>query len=130
MLIVITLLLFLFAGELGKLDMLQEGILHKCIKQLLEKKRHSRGIKDMAEDLECVCQIMRTCGHILDTEKGKHLMHQYFERMKVLMDNPELPSRIRFMLQDVLELREKKVGHLTCCTQNTSFYTYAQYICH
>lgn len=98
-----------FIGELGKLEMLHESILHKCIQQLLEKKRQSRnGIKDMAEDLECLCQIMRTCGRILDTDKARPLMHQYFDRMKTLAYNQDLPSRIRFMLQDVLELREKK----------------------
>lgn len=33
-------------------------------------------------------------------------MDQYFGRMKSLMTNPELPSRIRFLLQDTMELRE------------------------
>ena len=64
-------ILFLFLGELGKLEMLHEGILHKCIKQLLEKKRRARGVQDMAEDLECLCQIMRTVGRRLDTNKAK-----------------------------------------------------------
>lgn len=58
------------------------------------------------EDLECLSQIMRTCGRILDSEKGKGLMNQYFERMTQLADNGELPARIRFMLKDVIELRQ------------------------
>lgn len=33
-------------------------------------------------------------------------MDQYFGRMKSLMTNQELPSRIRFLLQDTMELRE------------------------
>ena len=32
-------------------------------------------------------------------------MDQYFERMTLLKSNTDLPSRIRFMLQDVIELR-------------------------
>ena len=32
-------------------------------------------------------------------------MDQYFDRMKMLGDSPELPSRIKFMLQDAIELR-------------------------
>lgn len=32
-------------------------------------------------------------------------MEQYFNRMQILAKNQDLPSRIRFMLQDVLELR-------------------------
>lgn len=35
-------------------------------------------------------------------------MSQYFDRMKVLAENMELPPRIRFMLKDVIELREDK----------------------
>ena len=50
--------------------MLHEGILHKCIKQLLEKKKNVHP-KDLAEDLECLCQIMKTVGRRLDTNKAK-----------------------------------------------------------
>lgn len=96
-----------FIGELGKLEILHESILHRCIQQLLEKKK-KRTARDMAEDLECLCQIMKTCGRILDTDKAKSLMNQYFERMAILATNQELPSRIRFMLEDVIELRRKK----------------------
>lgn len=95
-----------FIGELGKLDMLHEGILHKCIKQLLEKKKMA--IKDMSEDMECLCQIMRTVGKRLDHEKAKLWMDAYFERMKAFQANQELPSRVRFMLQDVIELRRNR----------------------
>ncbi|XP_067123606.1 eukaryotic translation initiation factor 4 gamma 2 isoform X2 [Centruroides vittatus] len=96
-----------FIGELGKQGLLQETILHQCVHQLLLKKKR-QSLKDMAEDLECLCQIMKTVGHRLDTEKAKARMDQYFDRMKTLANNNELPSRIRFMLQDVLELRQNK----------------------
>ncbi|XP_076254363.1 N-acetyltransferase 1 isoform X1 [Rhynchophorus ferrugineus] len=89
-----------FIGELGKLEMLSESILHKCIRELLVR----RG-DDPSEDLECLCQIMRTCGRILDTDKGRYLMDQYFERMRTLADNMDLQPRIRFMLKDVIDLR-------------------------
>ncbi|KAG7473719.1 hypothetical protein MATL_G00098830 [Megalops atlanticus] len=94
-----------FIGELGKLDLIHESILHKCIKTLLEKKKRVQ-LKDMGEDLECLCQIMRTVGPRLDHEKAKSLMDQYFGRMRSLMNNKELPARIRFLLQDTVELRE------------------------
>ncbi|XP_061178950.1 eukaryotic translation initiation factor 4 gamma 2-like [Saccostrea echinata] len=93
-----------FIGELGKLEMLHEGILHKCIKQLLEKKKNI-AMEDMAEDLECLCYLMRTVGRRLDTNKAKSWMDQYFARMRSFANREELPSRIRFMLQDVQELR-------------------------
>ncbi|XP_069192626.1 eukaryotic translation initiation factor 4 gamma 2 isoform X7 [Procambarus clarkii] len=93
-----------FIGELGKLEIIHESILHRCIQQLLEKRRR-RPMVDLAEDLECLCQIMRTCGKVLDKPKAKPLMDQYFERIYQLSSNMELLARIRFMLQDVLDLR-------------------------
>lgn len=38
--------------------------------KLLEKKKRVQ-LKDMGEDLECLCQIMRTVGPRLDHEKAK-----------------------------------------------------------
>ncbi|KAG8579418.1 hypothetical protein GDO81_010873 [Engystomops pustulosus] len=72
---------------------------------LLEKKKRVQ-LKDMGEDLECLCQIMRTVGPRLDHEKAKSLMDQYFARMCALKSNKDLPARIRFLLQDTVELRE------------------------
>ncbi|XP_030845042.1 eukaryotic translation initiation factor 4 gamma 2-like isoform X1 [Strongylocentrotus purpuratus] len=96
-----------FIGELGKLGMLHESILHRCIKQLLEKKsRESLGEK--AEDLECLCKIISTVGGRLDHDKARTWMDQYFDRMTRFSENMELPSRIRFMLQDSLELRDNE----------------------
>jgi len=40
------------------------------ILQLLEKKKRVQ-LKDMGEDLECLCQIMRTVGPRLDHAKAK-----------------------------------------------------------
>ncbi|XP_031442860.1 eukaryotic translation initiation factor 4 gamma 2 [Clupea harengus] len=94
-----------FISELGKLDLIHESILHKCIKTLLEKKKRVQ-LADMGEDLECLCQIMRTVGPRLDHQKARSLMDQYFGRMRNLTTNQELPSRIRFLLQDTQELRE------------------------
>ncbi|XP_070702534.1 eukaryotic translation initiation factor 4 gamma 2a [Pempheris klunzingeri] len=93
-----------FIGELGKLNLIHESILHKCIKTLLEKKKNVQ-LKDMGEDLECLCQIMKTVGPKLDHDKAKSLMDQYFGRMQCLTTNKELPARIRFLLQNTVELR-------------------------
>lgn len=92
-----------FIGELGKLEMVHESILHQCIKQLLAKKRGT--VADAAEDLECLCQILKTVGHRLDHDKARPWMDKYFSRMESYRINKELPSRIRFMIQDVQELR-------------------------
>lgn len=98
-----------FICELGKQRLVQENILHSCIHQLCRsRKKVAEPIQSKAEDLECLCQIMKTIGCLLDTPEAKPLMDQYFERMEKFSQNQELPSRIRFMLQDVLELRNNK----------------------
>ncbi|KAM9764626.1 eukaryotic translation initiation factor 4 gamma 2a [Menidia menidia] len=94
-----------FIGELGKLNLIHESILHKCIKTLLEKKKRVQ-LKDMGEDLECLCQIMKTVGPKIDHDKAKSLIDQYFCRMRSLAGNKELPARIRFLLQNTVELRD------------------------
>ncbi|NP_001089019.1 eIF4G-related protein NAT1 [Xenopus laevis] len=106
-----------FIGELGKLDLIHESILHRCIKALLEKKKRVQ-LKDMGEDLECLCQIMRTVGPRLDHEKAKSLMDQYFARMCALKANKELPARIRFLLQDTMELRANNWAPRTAFNDN------------
>lgn len=57
-----------FIGELSKLDMLTDDRLHICIQQLLDTNR-SQTVKDRCEDMECLSQLIRTCGENLDTEK-------------------------------------------------------------
>lgn len=85
--------------------------MHRCIQQLLQDKRRKYDdpvTPDHLEDLECLSQILRTCGRILDSDKGQKLMSQYFERMSILANTTDLPPRIRFMLRDVIELRRNK----------------------
>ena len=77
--------------------MLTHSILHRCCEELVKKTK--------AEELECLSQIMSTCGHLLDNDRGKYLMDQYFTRIEELSKSEKLPPRIRFMLQDVVELR-------------------------
>lgn len=93
-----------FICELGKKRLLQEEILHECIRGLLSKKKE-RPLQDQAQDLECLCQIMRTIGCLLDIQASKNLMNQYFDRIDMFSKKPDLPYRIRFMLRDVIDLR-------------------------
>ena len=63
--------------------MLHESILHQCIKQLLAKKKKA-GLKEVVEDLECLCQIMKTIGKGLDN--GKALVSRMMCLLQHLMD--------------------------------------------
>lgn len=90
-----------FIGELGKLEILAESILHRCIQNLLAR----RAAAEHHEDLECLAQLVRTCGRVLDSERGRGLMDQYFARIETLSASRDLAPRIRFMLRDTVELR-------------------------
>ncbi|KAH8300194.1 hypothetical protein KR044_011325 [Drosophila immigrans] len=105
-----------FIGELNKLDMLSKNVLHACIMELLDKKKkRTASAQEMCEDMECLAQLLKTCGKNLDSEQGKELMNQYFETLERRSKSTEYPPRIRFMLKDVIELRlnhwiPRKVG--------------------
>lgn len=96
-----------FICELGRQGLVQENILHICIKELLSRRREEP-ILSKAEDLECLFQIMKTVGRLLDTERARKLMDQYFERIQYYSESNELPSRIRFMLKDIIDLRQNE----------------------
>ncbi|XP_029473094.1 eukaryotic translation initiation factor 4 gamma 1 isoform X7 [Rhinatrema bivittatum] len=86
-----------FIGELFKLKMLTEAIMHDCVVKLL--KNHDE------ESLECLCRLLSTIGKDLDFEKAKPRMAQYFNQMEKIIKERKTSSRIRFMLQDVIDLR-------------------------
>ncbi|KAG7324487.1 hypothetical protein KOW79_012503 [Hemibagrus wyckioides] len=87
-----------FIGELFKLKMLNEQVMHACIVKLL---------KDYDEEsLECLCRLLSTIGKNLDLERAKPCMDQYFHQMETIINERKVSSRIRFMLQDVLDLRK------------------------
>ncbi|XP_063291991.1 eukaryotic translation initiation factor 4 gamma 3 isoform X8 [Pelobates fuscus] len=86
-----------FIGELFKLKMLTEAIMHDCVVKLL--KNHDE------ESLECLCRLLTTIGKDLDFEKAKPRMDQYFHQMEKIVKERKTSSRIRFMLQDVIDVR-------------------------
>merc|ERR1712106_647970 len=96
-----------FIGELGKLEMLHDSILHRCAEQLLVGRR-KQSLNDQTEDIECLAHLMKTCGRLLDSAKAKMRMDQYFVRIRAIINNPEMPTRIKFLLQDVIEMRHNK----------------------
>ncbi|KAL3861762.1 hypothetical protein ACJMK2_007784 [Sinanodonta woodiana] len=89
-----------FIGELFKLKMLTENIMHDCVFKLLRTKDE--------ENLECLCRLLKTIGKELETDKAKPRMDQYFAQMQKIVNEKKLSSRVRFMLQDVIELRQGK----------------------
>ncbi|KAG8180922.1 hypothetical protein JTE90_020148 [Oedothorax gibbosus] len=84
--------------------MLIEPIMHECIKKLL-----SEGDE---ESLECLCKLLKTIGKELDDSNGRKSscdqspMDLYFAQMQKYVDKRLTSSRVRFMLQDVIDLKK------------------------
>ncbi|XP_047198918.1 eukaryotic translation initiation factor 4 gamma 3-like [Hippoglossus stenolepis] len=86
-----------FIGELFKLKMLTETIMHECVVKLL--KNHDQ------ESLECLCTLLTTIGKELDFEQAKPRMDQYINQMEKIIKDEKTLTRIKFMLRSIIELR-------------------------
>ena len=96
-----------FIGELYKLQMVTARIMHECVKKLLKTRDE--------ESLECLCRLLTTVGQVLDQETKQRLskgpqnglndLSVYFTEMKKITQDKKVCSRVRFLMQDVIELR-------------------------
>ncbi|CAM9356568.1 unnamed protein product, partial [Chrysoparadoxa australica] len=94
----------IFIGELFKVELLKENIIHESINDLF-----GSGMDDIDEEkLECMVKLMSTVGKKLDAGADPKVMKRYFKRMKKLSEMPELSARIRFALRDLIDLRSNK----------------------
>jgi translation initiation factor 4G len=83
-----------FIGELFKLQMLTERIMHECIKKLLGNVENPE-----EEEIESLCKLLTTVGSLLDTPKARAHLDVYFLRMRQLTTNKNVNARMMFMLQ-------------------------------
>jgi len=92
-----------FIGELYKQKMLTEKIMHECLIKLLGDIENPSD-----DDVECLCKLMTTIGKQIDQAKAKTYMDEYFSRMNEMSNNEALANRLRFMLQETIDLRRGK----------------------
>lgn len=71
------------------------------------------------EDLEALCKMLATAGKKFDQPKTKTIMNIIILRLVELSEDTKLPSRARFLIKDLLEMRDhmweprRAVRHLT-----------------
>ncbi|XP_046395906.1 eukaryotic translation initiation factor 4 gamma 1-like isoform X2 [Ischnura elegans] len=95
-----------FIGELYKLGMISHSIMVTCIKELLVTRDE--------ESLECLCKLLTTVGKVLEEalEKKPNAkppnLNEFFNKMKAIVQERKVSSRVRFMLQDAIDLKNSK----------------------
>lgn len=87
-----------FIGHLYMQGLLREQIIHNCIRDLLSTTEE--------EEIECCCKMLTTSGSMLDTSQAKKVMNAYFKRLQELSSDSKMSSRLRFMIMDLMDLRE------------------------
>jgi translation initiation factor 4G len=91
-----------FIGELYKLGMLTLRIMHECVLKLLD----FEGLPDESA-IESLVKLLRTVGATMEAaEAGPKMINMYFERVEKVMNMEGLPSRLRFMLLDTIDMRK------------------------
>lgn len=98
-----------FIGELYLQQLTRQQIIHEhIISRLLEN------IEE--ESLECLCRFLTTCGAKLEADqlnipeniRAKFSFDKYFIKIGTIIGEKKTSSRVRFMLQDLVELRVNK----------------------
>lgn len=92
-----------FIGELYKIEMLTSRIMQSCIQHLLDPGMCSE------ETLECLCKLLTTIGKRLEKLDAKKVdLSEYFKTLETIANKNStvgISARIRFMIQDLVELR-------------------------
>lgn len=93
-------------GELFKLKVIPEKIVHYCVQMLLGPDSKTTPAE---ENLEALCQLFLTVGKELDeSAKSGKASDIYFSQLKDFSKNSRLPARIRFMIQNAIDTRGNK----------------------
>lgn len=94
-----------FIGELFKLDMLSERIMYNCMIRLCNDPTNAGD-----EEAESLCKLLTTIGKALDHKpKTIKWVDIFIGRMKnEMVLSPNISSRIKFMIQNLLDLRKDK----------------------
>ncbi|KAI8639819.1 hypothetical protein BD408DRAFT_420787 [Parasitella parasitica] len=94
-----------FIGEMYKLDMLSTKIMVQCMKRLCDDPSNAGD-----EEIESLCKLITTIGKVLDKKTiTQEVLNTVIATMKnQMMNSPNLTSRVKFMIQDVIDLRKDK----------------------
>jgi translation initiation factor 4G len=97
--------LIAFIGELFKNEMLSERIMYTCILRLCNDPSNAGD-----EEAESLCKLLTTIGKVLDHKpKTSKWLDVIIGRMRnEMVNSPKISSRVKFMIQDLVDLRREK----------------------
>lgn len=93
-----------FIGHLYNLNMLNDHVIYVCLKD------QTKNTIDPSDDsLENLTQLIQTVGPKLDSnERTRTMLKIVFDYIEKVLEGVKLPSRIKFMLMDLQDLRQAK----------------------
>lgn len=89
-----------FLGELYLRDVVKLSIMMYCLDELLKDETHE-------DSLECFAHLMTTTGDKLDEHARQNDKHFDWQKVIDLRQSTKISNRIKFLLQDLLDLRER-----------------------
>jgi len=89
-----------FLGELYLRDVVKLAIMMYCLDELLKDEEHE-------ESLECFAHLMSTMGEKLDGHAKQNKKDFDWQKVVELRNSTKISNRIKFLLQDLMELRER-----------------------
>ncbi|KAG5368662.1 Eukaryotic translation initiation factor 4 gamma [Yarrowia sp. E02] len=93
--------LMVFIGELFMLNMLSENIMRSCLTRLISPKEGAS-----EETIESLCKLTATVGLRMDeSPASRSFMDMFFQRLTETKNSGTLPSRLKFKILDLLEMR-------------------------
>jgi translation initiation factor 4G len=86
-----------FIGELFKIGIIPDVLIHECMTQLLKNTTEN--------NIEYTCKLMESVGHVI--VKNKPLcLNNYFKILTTLSLDKSISMRYRFMIKDTIDLKK------------------------
>ncbi|KAF6252216.1 eukaryotic initiation factor [Scenedesmus sp. NREL 46B-D3] len=96
-------------AELYRKEVVREAIITVCLRELLEA-RDSSSIPP-EENVESACEMVTVTGKMLagsENKKTRDTLDGYLARLMRLSADKNMPSRMRFLIRDVLDMSKNK----------------------
>jgi translation initiation factor 4G len=92
-----------FIGELFKYGMMSVRIMHSCTMKFLDDGKNPSEV-----DMEALCILLTTIGKRFNVERKAHeYSNAYFAHIGHITQHSHFPARIKFMLADLVDLRNR-----------------------